>query len=586
VILCLALVPWVAVADEKSAPPPKAPKVEAKPKPPRPADGIQDLLFLGDKQPLRIRLHLRVKDKLYEQQWEDYIALLFAYADVNGDKTLSKEEAARLPQPQILRSLAQGQLGFFGENSSAPFKELDTKKDGKVTLEGVKAYYRRAGFGPLQTQPDQDPGLSQTLTDALFKHLDLNKDGKLSKAELAAAEKSLAPLDLDEDELITVDELLPGREFGFGRGGSRPQPGNAGPALSLINADEPPEKQAAPILRRYDKDKNGKLSQAEIGFDDVTFTSLDTDKDGQLDAKELAAWFARPADLELMVPLMEPRRPRSANPLARFIWRPEKDLPPRLYNPDDRAMPLASTTHKTADGALLLTVDRTRVDFRKDRGANAFFDEVRRFYVDQFKAALRNNKTYLEKKESARNPRLKGLFPFMDRNGDGKVTQEEFNTFFDLIGEGTSAFTVVIISDRGPCLFELLDTNSDQQLSPRELKSAWKSLAAWDKGNKGAIAKEDLPRQLRVTVCAGMPTGRRRIFSNDDYGMDPPAKKAAGPLWFRKMDTNGDGDVSRREWLGSEEDFRKIDTDGDGLISLEEAIKADEWYRKKLATGK
>ena len=57
-----------------------------------------------------------------------------------------------------------------------------------------------------------------------------------------------------------------------------------------------------------------------------------------------------------------------------------------------------------------------------------------------------------------------------------------------------------------------------------------------------------------------------------------------GPLWFRKADVNGDGDVSRREWLGTEEDFRRIDTDG--LISLEEAIKADEWFRKKLQPGK
>ena len=46
-------------------------------------------------------------------------------------------------------------------------------------------------------------------------------------------------------------------------------------------------------------------------------------------------------------------------------------------------------------------------------------------------------------------------------------------------------------------------------------------------------------------------------------------------------DRNGDGDVSRREFLGTDEEFRKIDTDGDGLISREEAEKADERFRKQ-----
>ena len=200
---------------------------------------------------------------------------------------------------------------------------------------------------------------------------------------------------------------------------------------------------------------------------------------------------------------------------------------------------------------------------------------------EQFHAALRGKKTYLDKKDAARNPRLKDVFTFIDRNGDGKATVEELNAFLDLIDRGSTCFTVLSIGDRGQCLFELLDTNSDRQLSVREMRAAWSNVARWDANKDGSLAKDEVPRHLRVALCAGIPV-RSRLFDLEEEPADTvTASKKAGPLWFQRMDVNGDGDVSRREWLGTDEDFRRIDTDGDGLISLDEAIEADACFRKK-----
>jgi hypothetical protein len=44
------------------------------------------------------------------------------------------------------------------------------------------------------------------------------------------------------------------------------------------------------------------------------------------------------------------------------------------------------------------------------------------------------------------------------------------------------------------------------------------------------------------------------------------------------MDKNGDGDLSRGEFLGTTEQFKQLDTNSDGLLSIAEALK--------LKTGK
>jgi Ca2+-binding EF-hand superfamily protein len=544
--------------------------------PAAPGEDFQDLLYLGDTRPALFRLHVQIDDKPATARWDEYLRRLFQFLDRNGDGVLSKEEAGRTPSAQVLMSLLQGRITDIGLTKTARLEELDTNpKDGQVSFAELRDYYRRAGAGPIQVQSRQNQILieqpqggqitSAMLTDALFRHLDRNKDGRLSKEELAAAPSALQKLDFDEDELISPQELVADR---YGSPTTRPTPAArlaAGETFfQVILPSEPPQRLIQQLLSRYDKNKDQKLSRAEVSFDQTLFAQLDTNRDGHLDAAELAGVFTRPPDLEMIV---------------RVGKTVPGEVPVEVASPGSRRTALAASAQAGFQGTLILTLGNAQIDVRPETPAPTNLETLRKTYVEQFKTVDASGNGYVEPKQLQGEPRrfLRVVFPLADADGDGKLTEKELHAFFDLHVQGVVSYSVLTVVDQGRSLFEVLDANGDGQLGLRELRSAWARLAPWALDGEAQIARTELLRQFQLVLSPGLP--------NRPAAGPPSAKTAApsrGPLWFRKMDRNGDGDVSPREFLGSPEDFRRIDTDGDGLIDVQEAERADAWFRKQI----
>jgi Ca2+-binding EF-hand superfamily protein len=574
------------------------------------AKDTADFVFFGEKRPVLIRLHLLIGGKPYLAAWNEFIDSVFASADKNKDGVLDRDEVERLPPPQVLFSGAGPRYVVANGGNGVPTPSLallDTNKDGKVSKEELAAYYRKNGGSPFQFNIGQSQqqmminglfvdvdingrqpngqSLADQLNDALFKLLDTNKDGKLSKEELAAAPQILARLDTDDDEMITTEEILPNTQnpydgFVVAQPGMMNQAPPQGEPFFMIVPGESTTGLARQLLTRYaakGKQASKKLTRKDLDLDEATFNRLDVDGDGELDSEELARFGQRPADLEMTV---------------RLGKRDEKE--PRLeLAKRDGSAPAVGGVRSLSTGELVLELGNVRLQFANESRGRAVpsAEALRERYKAQFRAADTDGNGYLDMKEAQASPFFRDTFKLMDTDGDGKLFEKEMlaylDTMLELQAKALTSIASLSASDQGRGLFDLMDTDRDGRLSVREIRNAVKLVEQLDRDGDGCISKNEIPRSYQITLGQGPLGGGggpvRFVAVGGFPGRRgrPAPPPTAGPLWFRRMDRNRDGDVSRREWLGTEEDFRKIDLDGDGLISAGEAEKADALFRKE-----
>jgi Ca2+-binding EF-hand superfamily protein len=546
-------------------PPPEQPKAPAG------AGTAHEVIVFTADGPIRIRVRVTIAGRPAEDVWRSAVDVLFDHCDRNGDGSLDAKERQAFQQggrgQQFV--IVDGNAFLLGQSRRVQF----TEKNGKVDRTAFRDGMRASGLGPVAAVPTAPRGDSGQLADVLFKRLDTDGDGKLSVEELKAARDRLAPIDMNEDELITPDELLDRFQnpfFQFVEVFADDSGGPGQPQLQLPDVYLPASGRMPSVkdlLELRDKDKDGALSAAEMGCDPKVIAELDADGDGRLDADELAAWLRRPADVELTVDLSEAAPGPEARP---FVAAGHGRFADRLRTNLDGTASLALT-----DARFRFAADST-----SGAGTRAQWTGMIQTLREAFKQ-VSGGTGVVERQKLAESPELNGalqLFDFADRDGDGKVTAAELDRLEKVLGGAVNCRTAVGVTDQGRGLFELLDTDGDGQLCPRELLAAPGLVAALDRDGDGKLSRAEISRGLTISVKLAsvevFPVNGNLDLVTLDYSGRQPRTAVLPPdvpEWFRNADRNGDGDVSAREFPGPPALFRKIDTNGDGLISPDEA---------------
>jgi hypothetical protein len=527
------------------------------------------LLVLGPHQPTLLELAIHLEGQPFTAAREKLIDELLNHATVES----LVREAVNIPVPEGTEDL-----------SLEDDKAEEKKKDPKLETISVDVKNKESEKKSKEDSESGDPSSEDSKKDAgepASAGGDDDKESKKdSKDEKSSDDKDEKPekkepekpvVDVKTREARTVAQRLINYMTSADVEADRDEirwllaEWTGGPALITLGPAMNWQRIGfAPLWNALDVDNDQNLSAAEIGAAGERLSQADVDENSIVELEELFALRPRSTTAPHSYPILvvldhETDWQQLQSHVAAAYGRRGREQQGSAATPTSTLLDRIAQGDPTltADDLELLLEETPQVSLRVDLGGKKNQVALTSAEPDSFSA------------------------------GKQMITVERGAEYFEIsagqqkeaeVSEPTATqISIGAVVDGYP-LYRLVDRNGDRRLSPRECRQLKSVLAALDLNSDGQIAENEKPTAIRLAVSRGPhvhemlaePTAAERELASSRQG-SPPKPAASTPSWFSDMDRNRDGDLSRSEFLGTNEQFKQLDSDGDGLVGASEA---------------
>lgn len=495
------------------------------------------ILILLPHGPVIVDVHLVINSMPYQETLTQRLNAIFAIADEDDDGQVTWRELF------AVEAFQNGQFGNPPTQSEDQRKEqsyrCDLNRDGRVQLGELQLFLSPMDHGGHRIKVNDQATQSLTTNDAIFNWLDADQDHKLSISEQQACRQRLMLLDVNDDGVLETTEVP-----SIAQNSTRSARSHG--ATSLVWLHENTDWPAVLFLLEERYAFGSPLQASDFAARADLFETLDTDHDGMWSLSEWKMMWEAAADAQ--------------------VWFSLDDrVPPRIQTPPDATAPI---TVEVREPAVRIELAASSVVLEGPESRQDVWDTGA--FAKAFADADKDSDGVLNAEEFMPLGTLANLtLSAADSDKDGHVGESELASVLER-REGVAGLLMTLTSNRrsSPLLF-WLDSDSDGRLGERELTQCQTKLKSVVDASR-PLSLADFPTPLRIEFERGTASATLRL---------PPTNESQAEVtntvpqrdWFDETDRNGDGELSRREFIGSARLFDQLDTNGDGFVTRQES---------------